>query len=134
DQLDNANVKPSEVVDKLLEYFVDIEKKATVLIQQSAESLVRDPELPLVEISKFGLEQALTVFPSAATVGASAKILKLFEQLVTALSDKLLPLVDAGEYSDAIQCLKVLYTHAEEANEILSANPNATDRIAQLRN
>jgi hypothetical protein len=134
DQLSNADVKPSEVIDKLLEHFVDLEKRATVLIQQSAESLVRDPELQLVEISKFGLEQALTVFPQAPTVGASAKILKLFEQLVTALSDKLLPLVDAAQYRDAIQCLKVLYTHAEEANEILSANPNATDAIAQLRN
>ena len=95
---------------------------------------MRDPELQLVETSKFGLEQALTVFPQAPTVGASAKILKLFEQLVSSLSDKLLPLVNATEFRDAIQSLKVLYTHAEEANEILSANPNATDAIAQLRN
>jgi hypothetical protein len=115
--------------------FADLEKQLGALIQQSAAGLVRDPSLPLVEISQFGLQQALTVFPEAPTCNGSIKIIKLFEQLISSLIDKLLPLIaDSPDAVNDVQSLRVIYLHAEELNEILNANPNPADAIVQLKN
>lgn len=130
---DSSNLQ--ELLDNLQTQFVSLEKQLGVYIQQSARTLVTNPDLRLSEVSQFGLQQALTVFPEEPTVGGSAKILNLFKQLVSSLIDRLLPLIaDSADPLNNVQCLRVVYLHAEEINEILSSNPKASDATVQLRN
>ena len=128
-------LKAPNLTGSLETEFGKLEKQLEELIKQSAAALVADPTVQLFEISQFGLHQALTVLPEAPTCTGSVKILKLFEQLVSSLIDKLLPLIaDFPDSVNGIQSLRIVYLHAEELNEILSSNPNATDAITQLRN
>ena len=128
-------LKAPQSPENLETQFTILEKQLEALIQQSAAAFVADPGVRLVEISHFGLQQALTVFPETPTVEGSLKILKLFEQLVSSLIDKLLPLIaDSPESVNDVQSLRIVYLHAEEMNDILSSYPNAADAIVQLRN
>lgn len=115
--------------------FATLEKQLGELIQQSAAALVADPSVPLVEISEFGLQQALTVLPETPTCTASVKIVKLFEQLISSLIDKLLPLIaDSPNSVNDVQSLRIVFLHAEELNDILSSYRNAADAMVQLKN
>lgn len=125
----------SEKLESLQSQFAQVEKQLGELIQQSASAFVRDPSVRLDEMSQFGLHQALTVFPEAPTCTASIKILKLFEQLISSLIDKLLPLIaDTPDAVDNVQSLRIVYVHSEELNDILSSNPSPADAVAQLKN
>ena len=135
EQLSSVDSTPSALIENLLSQLSDLEKQFVSYLANSAKTLVRNPELPLLEISHFGLEQALTVLPDEPTVGASVKILRLFDQLISSLVEKLLPLIaDSSDAQNTVQCLKVVYLNAEEVNEILNSNPNRADAIVHLRN
>jgi hypothetical protein len=133
-ELINAANLPQQL-DNVEAQLTRLEKQLGELIQQSASAFVRDPSVRLDEISQFGLQQALTVLPKAPTCSASVKILKLFEQLISSLIDKLLPLIaDAPDAVNGVQSLRIAYLHSEELNDILSSNPNPADAIVQLKN
>jgi hypothetical protein len=113
-----------------------LEKQFGVYIKNTAKALVTGTNLPLLEISRFGLEKALTIFPQEPTVAASVKIIKLFDQIIASLIEKLHPLIpDSPGLQDYVHCLKVVYLNAGELNEILNLHhDDKTAADEQLRN
>ncbi|MCP4403230.1 MAG: hypothetical protein GY801_38720 [bacterium] len=136
DQIANGDNNISEVIENLRSQISDLEKQFGVYIENTAKALVTSANLPLLEISRFGLEKALTIFPQEPTVAASVKIIKLFDQIIASLIEKLQPLIsDSPELQNYVHCLKVVYLNAGELNEILNLHHDdeaATDE--QLRN
>jgi hypothetical protein len=135
EQLSGAGPSALELIENMRAQLLDLEKQFVSYLENSAKTLVTNPALPLLEISRFGLEQALTVLPEEPTIGASVKIVKLFDQLISSLIERLLPLI--SESPDArtnLQCLKVVYLNGEEINEVLNSSPNNANAIVHLRN
>jgi hypothetical protein len=126
DKLPSSGPTPAEPVDNLQALFSDLERRFIPYVERTAKALVSNPDLRMWEIGSFGLEQALTVLPDAPTVGASIKLLKLFDQLLSSLIDKLAPLIaDSPAAQSNVQCLKVVYLNAVEVNEILASYKGA---------
>jgi len=136
EQLTGSNSKLPDILENLRAQFVEMEKRFLLSVNISAKKLVINPNLPFQDVSRFGLEQALTILPDEPTVAASVKILKLFDHIISTLVDKLLPVIsDSPDSKNYLQCLKIVYMNAEEVNEILSLNPNdVTAKAQQLRN
>ncbi|MCP5108260.1 MAG: hypothetical protein GY950_33045 [bacterium] len=126
----------SDVIETLPAQISDLEKQFAVYIKNTAKGLVINANLPLLEISRFGLEKALTIFPQEPTVAASVKIIKLFDQIIASLIEKLHPLIfDSPQLQDYVHCLKVVYLNAGELNEILNLHQDdEADADEQLRN
>ena len=134
EQLPGTGSIPPEPVDNLQALLSVLEKQFVPYVENSAKALVTNPNLSLWEISRFGLEQALTPLPDEPTVEASARLLKLFDQLFSSLIDKLLPLGSGSPASQSdIQCLRVVYLNAEEVNEVLVSSPDRAAGAEQLR-
>jgi hypothetical protein len=134
EQLSSTGSIPVELVDSLQALLSDLEKQFALHVEKGAQALVANPNLLLWEISRFGLEQALTVLPETPTVGGSLKLLKLFDQLLSSLIDRLLPLAaDSPESQSDIQCLKVVCLNAAEVNDVLASSPDSTAAAEQLR-
>src|SRR5262249_39412676 len=134
EQLPGAGSIPPELVDNLQALLSVLEKQFVPYAENSAKALVTNPNLSLWEISRFGLEQALTPLPDEPTVGASARLLKLFDLLFSSLIDKLLPLGAGSPASQSdIQSLRVVYLNAEEVNEVLVSSPDRAAGAEQLR-
>jgi hypothetical protein len=139
DQIDLVETGGEQVtdhLDTLAVIFADLESRYEPYLESAARTLVAGSGPLLLDISQFGLEKALTLLPDEPTVMASQKIVKLFEQLLVALIDKLnLALPDAHPIKDILQALKVVYLYGSEVNQILlqhRSNPNGLE--TQLRN
>ncbi|MCI0556580.1 MAG: hypothetical protein L0287_37025, partial [Anaerolineae bacterium] len=126
----------SKHVENLQAQFSGLERQFVVYIENAAKALVTNAHLPLLEISRFGLEKALSVFPDEPTEAAANKITKLCDQLLSSLSEKLQPLIaDAQDLNNYVHCLKVVYLNAGEVNEVLHFNQDNQAAInEQLRN
>jgi hypothetical protein len=125
DQIEQINSIENklEYLEKLQKRYLGLEKKFAAHIEKASETFVANLRPFLLEISRFGLEKALTVFPDKPTAQASFKIVKLCEQLIAALIEKLNSLIsDSSELQNPIHCLKVVYLHTGEINEVLTLN------------
>lgn len=135
-QLKNADNTIVDRVEALHAQILDLENKFNVFIKSSAKALVTNANIPLFEISQFGLEKALTIFPDDPSVVDSVKIIRLFDQLVVALIEKFSSLIiDSSDLQIHIQCLKVVYLNGVEINQILHLNRDKQATAnEQLRN
>lgn len=107
------------LLQTLISGLLKIESEFGVHIQNSASDLILNSGLPLFEMSQFGLEKALTIFPERPSVDASFKIAKIIDQLITSLIDKLGAAVKkSANFYNHLQCLKVVYLNASEVNQI----------------
>ncbi len=122
--------------DSLRIQIQDLENEFNTFLESSAKALVTDTKTILVEVSKFGLERALTIFPDNPTVESSVKIITLFDQLIAALISKASHLIiDSPNLKDHIQCLKVVCLNGFEVDQILYMNRGSQDDSnEQLRN
>jgi hypothetical protein len=134
DQLRNNQDTSLESIDLLLAKLSDIEREFGAHIEYSAKLLVADANLPLLEISQFGLETALTVLPDEPTITASVKIIKLFDRLIFDLTEKLSSVLsDSSGLKDYVHCLRILYIYGAEINQILCQYiNNPTNALNQL--
>jgi len=136
DRLKSLESRTVTEIENLTKQVLDLETEFGEYIEASAKDLVANANLPLFAVSQFGLEKALTVFPKEPNVATSAKILKLFDSLVASLSEKIQPLIsDAVGFQNHIHCLKIVYLHAGEVNQILHTHRgNQTETTNELRN
>jgi hypothetical protein len=75
------------------------------------------------------------VFADVPGPMASARMLKTFDSLLVALSEKIQPLFhDSPDARDLVQCLKVVYLNAGELNLILDTYRDPAAAAIQLRN
>ncbi|MCI0662166.1 MAG: carboxypeptidase-like regulatory domain-containing protein [Acidobacteria bacterium] len=135
-QLTDSDSNLPELIENLRAQFVEMEKRFVLSVNISAKRLVTSTNLPFQDVSRFGLEQALTIFPDEPTIAASVKILKLFDQIISTLVDQLLPIIsDSPDSQNYLQCLKIVYMNAGEVNDIFTLNPNdVAAKDQQLRN
>jgi hypothetical protein len=119
--LPNYNSQIQTLFDNLISKFLELEKDFRIYLQNTASNVVSDANLRLFEISQFGLEKALTIFPKNPTVIGCDKIVKILDRLLSALIDKLSFLVgDSPNLKNYLQCLKIAYLYAREVNEIFA--------------
>jgi hypothetical protein len=120
-ELPDYNAEIEELFESLKFDVIAIETDFNVYLQNTARDLVLNSDLPLFEISQFGLTKALTIFPEKPTVKGCSKIINLFNQLIVCLIDKLNSLVsESSDFQNYLQCLKVVYLNSQEVNEIFT--------------
>lgn len=133
-ELPESNAEVEELFGNLNSDLLDIETDFTTHLQNTTRDLVSNQNLPLFEISQFGLIKALTVLPENLTITACGKIIKLFDQLITSLIDRLSSIVsDSLSLRNYLQCLKVVYLNPRDVNEIfiLHGTGSITEKFSE---
>ena len=121
DQLSaNPDITPGSI-NPILDHLAEIERLFEDHVRASAQALVADEDLPMYEMSQFGLEVALAALPDEPSVTASGTIIKRFDRLIFGLTEKLSSILpDASDLKDYVLCLKTVFTNLAEINQILS--------------
>ena len=120
-ELPDFNAEIEKLFESLNSELLEIETNFGVYLQNAARDLGSNSDIPLFEISQFGLTKALTVFPENLTITGCGKIIKIFEQLIASLIGRLNSVVsDSLDLRNYLQCLKVVYLNTRELNKIFT--------------
>lgn len=118
--LEASSQEAANLISLLIENILGLEKNYRTLIENSAKALLTNPKLNLNKISRFGIAQALSVFPDNPTYKGGKKIDTTLTAILSTLIEKLtLLLGTAPELVSQLEFLKIFYQNTIDINGIL---------------